>query len=55
MNNVLSDSLIFIVNLAVTLAQMGQKVGLLDADVFGKSTTFHLTNMSEPNKWKTQK
>lgn len=24
------------VNLAVTLAQMGQKVGLLDADVFGK-------------------
>lgn len=26
----------FVVNLAVTLAQMGQSVGLLDADVFGK-------------------
>lgn len=25
-------------NLAVTLAEMGQKVGLLDADVFGKSS-----------------
>lgn len=26
----------FLVNLAVTLAQMGQKVGLLDSDVFGE-------------------
>lgn len=32
----------FLVNLAVTLAQMGQTVGLLDADVFGKSTDYYI-------------
>lgn len=34
----------FLVNLAVTLAQMGQNVGLLDADVFGKSTDYYIGN-----------
>lgn len=31
---------ILTVNLAVTLAEMGQNIGLLDADVFGEKFTY---------------